>query len=162
PGTGTGYGSTSLINDGSRRRVSRNACLYQDIAETRHPAEDHNHVLGHVAFLWHPDHQPPALKEKITMKGVKCPDIPESGQTVWLPTTDGVGRPRRVALAYPHGTSAALESGLIDGVVELRGDVGREFWNYWIEAHPVVDEWQEAAARTADRDQLVEAVKAAV
>src|SRR5690606_27943583 len=122
----------------------------------------HNHVLGHVAFLWHPDHQPPALKEKITMKGVKCPDIPESGQTVWLPTTDGVGRPRRVALAYPHGTSAALEAGLIDGVVDLQGDVAREFWGYWVEANPFVDEQQEATARRAERDQIAETVKAAI
>lgn len=102
------------------------------------------------------------MKEKVMANGVKLPDIGESGGTVWLPTTDGVGRPRRVALSFPHGTSAALEAGVIDEVVELHGDAGREFWNYWIEAAPVVDEWQEAGAALANREQLTTAVTAAV
>lgn len=58
-GSGEGSGGTIRLDDGSRRRVSRHACLYQDIAETRHAGEDHNHVLGHVAFLYHPDQTVP-------------------------------------------------------------------------------------------------------
>lgn len=110
---------------------------------------------AHITTLTH-------LKEMVMANGVKLPDIDESGQTVWLPTTDGVGRPRRVALPYPHGTSAALEAGVIDGVVELTGDVGREFWNYWIQAADVVDEWQEAAAGVANTEKLKAAIEAAL
>lgn len=63
-GSGYGSGGTIRLDDGSNRRVSRHACLYQDIAETRHAGEDHNHVLGHVAFLHHPDQQHTAVHEE--------------------------------------------------------------------------------------------------
>lgn len=158
-GGGSGSGGSIRLDDGSTRKVSRHSCLYQDIEGTRLKGTDHNHVLGHVAFLHHPDHQP-TLKEKIMANGVKLPDL--TGQTVWLWTEDGVGRPRCFELPFPHGTSAALQSGRIDGIVELHGDEARWFHDTLIVAGPIVAEWQEAAGGVAQTEAIKDAVAAGV
>jgi hypothetical protein len=164
-GSGSGSGGSIRLDDGSNRRVSRHACLYQDISETRHSGEDHNHVLGHVAFLFHPDQAPeggPALKEKIMANGVKLPDIPESGDSVWVPSTDGVGRPRRYEAPYPDGTSALLEAGIIDEIIPLTGNAGRWFWNTFIEVAPVVAEWTALSGNLAQTKDIEAAIAASV
>jgi hypothetical protein len=161
-GTGSGSGGSIRLDDGSQRRVSRHTCLYQDISETRMPGTDHNHVLGHVAFLYHPDQQAQQIKETAMANGVKIPDIPESGQRVWVSTTDGVGRPRRYEAPYPDGTSALLSAGVIDGIVELTGNAGRWYWNTFIEVAPVVAEWTALSGNLAQTDDLKAAIAAAI
>jgi hypothetical protein len=159
-GSGSGSGGSIHLDDGSVRRVSRHACLYQDITETRHAGEDHNHVLGYVAFLYHPDQQVQALKETAMANGVKLPEITD--QAVWISTTDGVGRPRRYEAPYPAGTSALLEAKVIDGVIELTGDAGRWYYNTFIEVAPFVAEWTAAAGNLALTEQLKTSIEAAV
>jgi hypothetical protein len=66
-GSGTGSGGSIRLDDGSTRRVSRHACLYQDIEGSRLAGTDHNHVLGHVDFLYHPDQQHDAPQEEDDM-----------------------------------------------------------------------------------------------
>jgi hypothetical protein len=159
-GSGSGTGGSIRLDDGSTRRVSRHACLYQDISETRMPGTDHNHVLGHVAFLHHPDQQVQALKETVMANGVKLPEI--TGGSVWISTTDGVGRPRRYEAPYPDGTSALIDSKVIDGVVELTGNAGRWYYNFFIEVAPIVAEWTAISSAVAQTDQLKAAIETAI
>lgn len=88
--------------------------------------------------------------------GVKLPD--RTGGSVWLSTTDGVGRPRRIELGYPHGTTAALAAGLIDGVVELRGDEGNYYHDNWIVAGPIAAEWGDIGLAAGIKDAVAAGV----
>jgi hypothetical protein len=101
-------------------------------------------------------------KEKVMANGVKLPDIPESGNRVWVSTTDGVGRPRCYEAPYPDGTSALLTAGVIDGIVELTGGPARWYYNTFIVAAPVVAEWTALSGNLAQTEDIKAAIAASV
>lgn len=147
-GEGTG-GSVYVPGYGRNIQLSREACLFQFYGSVRLDGTDHNESTGHAAhhladLMYHPDgHEPAPLEEDEDMaRLVKMPD--HTGQAVWLLTTDGVGRPRRVEVSFPKGTSGALESKLASGVEDLHGDAADGIFNEWLVAGPIMSEWQEA------------------
>lgn len=59
-GSGSGSGGSIRCDDGSVRRRSRHACLFQEVPESRMPGTDHNHVLAEpIDFVfWPPGMEP--------------------------------------------------------------------------------------------------------
>lgn len=61
-GLGQGSGGSYLCNDGTRRRLSKYACMYQDVAYVLNNTCDHNGILMHEVVdrvLWNPSKQTP-------------------------------------------------------------------------------------------------------
>jgi hypothetical protein len=99
----------------------------------------------------------PTNKETLMANGVKLPEI--TGNDVWMTTTDGVGRLRRIKLNYPDGTSAAMEAGDIAGIIELRGGAATDYYNERIEAGPIVNEWSNITIANGVKDAVAAGVQ---
>jgi GH25 family lysozyme M1 (1,4-beta-N-acetylmuramidase) len=138
--------------------------IWQFNSTTRVPGVPDNSVDQNVVTdeFWARMAAPTPSQEDIMANGVKLPDIPESGSRVWVPSTDGVGRPRRYEAPFPDGTSALLEAGVIDGVVELTGNAGRWYYNTFIEVAPVVAEWTALSGNLAQTADIKAAIAATV
>lgn len=150
-GVGQGTGGSVFVPDYNRWiQLSRHACLFQHYGSLRIPNTDHNTDTGHAGhqladLMYHPTLAPtPVPQEDDMARLVKLPD--HTGQRVWLLTTDGVGRPRRVEVSYPNGTSGAMESKLASGLEDLHGPAADGIFNEWLEAGPIMSEWQEVGS----------------
>lgn len=139
-------------------------CGHQHCPENAHwdPGFLDANRVEHIARAYLDGASTQVLKEKVMANGVKLPDIPESGNRVWVSTTDGVGRPRCYEAPYPDGTSALLAAGVIDGIVELTGNAGRWYYNTFIVAAPVVAEWTALSGNLAQTDDIKATFAAAV
>lgn len=115
-GTGTG-GRIHNAGDGSWRRLSDRACMYQEHGSVVLPGTDHNPVLvpDYGDFTFHPtDAEGPPPEEEIMSKAVKLPD---EGDGIWQ-VVDGL---RRVPYSDPADVEMSNTIEVTDGVVELRG-----------------------------------------
>jgi hypothetical protein len=99
PGTGSG-GSYVNAGDGSRRRLSRHACMFQEYGGVRVEGTDHNAVFSDAAaWAWHPNAAAPDTPETapsmedLMSNPIHLPD--HTGDAQWHIVTDGYGRLRR-------------------------------------------------------------------
>lgn len=118
-GSGAGSGGSMRCLDGSVRRRSRHACMFQDVPERPVPGEDLNHVLLEpVEWVWHPDRVPVSSSQSLEDLMAKSFHVTTDGDAQWRVVTDGNGRLRREFL---DGDTRALLlfAGELDGTVSL-------------------------------------------
>jgi hypothetical protein len=127
-GQGTG-GSAYNAGDGTWRKLSNLACMYQEYGSVSVPETDHNQVFEKNLriFTHHPDDTSEEIPEEaLVSKVVFCPD--QTGGTGWLPfIIDG----KRYRVGYTAAEDLQADAGIVDGSVELRGAIGERFlYNY--------------------------------
>lgn len=132
-GSGSGQGTGGQIHnqgDGSWRRLSDLACMYQEYGSVLVPSTDHNVVLvpHHQDFTYHPSDAPPAPapspEEEYHMKAVFCPD--QTGEAGWRPLLVN-GRRYREGYGSMADVDTDRATGVIDGDVTLRGAAAQRF-----------------------------------
>lgn len=116
--------------DGGYRRLSRRACLFQQVGEGPVAGTDLNEVLttpGSADILWHPAEAfPGPTKEEDLVKAVTCPP----NKTAWRPVIIN-GRRYREAYSEREDLDLDLSLGAVGGEVELTGPaVGRFLYRY--------------------------------
>lgn len=132
-GSGSGTGGSIRTGDGSVRRLSSLACMFQHYsypdtaswgARSFGDQIDHNDILMEpVTWAWHPDKLPieaPQILETMIMgKAVKLPDETDGSKDAIWENIDGL---RRVPFAHPAEVDMAKHIGTIDNeIAELHG-----------------------------------------
>lgn len=133
-GSGSGTGGSIRTGDGSVRRLSDLACMFQHYsypdtaswaAKSFGSQIDHNDILMEpVTWAWHPNKNPLAghesqLEKMIMGKAVKLPDETDGSKDVIWENIDGL---RRVPFTHPSELDMAKAIGAVENeVIELHG-----------------------------------------
>lgn len=127
-GSGQGTGGQAFNQgDGSWRRLSSMACMYQEYGSVAIDGTDHNQVyMDPREFTWHPDDtdDPEQPEENYDMKAVFTPD--QTGGIGWR-TFTSEGKRWREGYQTRESLDVDLATGLVDGEITLHGSQGALF-----------------------------------
>jgi hypothetical protein len=125
-GSGSGSGGSFRCNDGSVRRLSKYAAMFQDVAYVLGNRADLNHVLREpVDWAWPlvASPPPPSPEEDYAMK---CVFTEQTGGIGWR-AVEIDGRRYREGYSSREDLDLDLATGLVDGEVTLTGAAGQRF-----------------------------------
>lgn len=111
-GSGSGSGGSYRCADGSVRRLSKRACMFQDVGEGPVPGTDRNAVLDPTLdWLWHPAGAFADLWETLMGEAVGADGL----GGLWEICYDGYGRRRRCHIESPDMQRALVKAGDLRG-----------------------------------------------
>lgn len=125
-GAGSGSGGSFRCNDGSVRRLSKYAAMFQDVGYVLGGRADSNVTFRTVDWAW-PVAAAEPPPEEVPAVGMKCVYTPDQTGGIGWRAVEIDGRRYREGYGSRADLEADLAAGLVDGEVTLNGAAGQKF-----------------------------------